>query len=370
LIVVDQAAYHGLLGLDYGRGPDIPIFKDRAETILSGGLLYRDVHTETPPIINYVLTIPVLMGGSLLAYQWFFALCNIGVALLLFEVWRRRDEDQASLVAVLFLLNPFTLHHATLNPQDEPLVLLFFLAPLALFVAERYGRSAVAMGVGIWTKMWPVLMLPLFLLARRSLVDRSKMIGITAIISLIIVTPFLLLASGDFLWFLRFYLLGVEEEGSGGVSLWHFLDQVGAKPPAAVMLGFVGIAIMGGYWFSHRKGWDPWKTTTFVVCLFFLVYPKIHSGYYLLPLALLLPYIHGRWRLYGLTLLMFATVEATFKFADGTIAPVGALIAIPIALALVTDALLLLLIKNALLDGDLGPLPDDRAHRRPQPVGI
>ncbi len=139
---------------------------------------------------------------------------------------------------------------------------------------------------------------------------------------------------------MRFYLLGVEGEGSGGVSLWHFLDQGGLKPPSLVMLGLVGGVVLGGYWYSIKREWDQWRTATLVVCLFFLVYPKIHSGYYMLPLALLLPYMVDDRRLYALTILMFGTVLVTFKFADGTLSPEGGFIVVPIVTALLTDIIL------------------------------
>ncbi len=197
IIAVDQAAYHGLLGIEYDRGPDIDIFRDRAETILSGGLLYRDVHTESPPVVNYALVIPVLMGGSLLAFQVFFAACNIAVALLLFETLSRRDERIASMVAVLYLLNPFTLYHATLNPQDEPLVVLFFLLPLSLMVMNRYLPSALALGAGIWAKMWPVLLGPMYVLGKRTLSDKLKALGIIGAVSAVIVVPFIVLCPGE-----------------------------------------------------------------------------------------------------------------------------------------------------------------------------
>ena len=161
--------------------------------------------------------------------------------------------------------------------------------------------------------------------------------------------PYLVLCAGDFGWFLRFYFLGIDGEGSGGVSLWHFLDQRGLKPPSVVMLGLVGAAVLGGYWYSMRREWDVWRTTTLVVCLFFLVYPKIHSGYFLLPLALLLPYMVDDRRLYALSFLMFGTVLATFKFVDGTLSPNGMLIAIPVALAIATDLMLIVLVMNTIV---------------------
>jgi uncharacterized membrane protein len=322
------------------------------------------VHTETPPIINYALTIPVMLGGSLLAYQVFFALCNIAAALLLYNVLRRWGEEKGSMVALLYLMNPFTLYHATFNPQDEPLVLLFFLLPLAFFLVGRFNRSAVALGVGIWAKMFPLLMLPLFMIQRMDPRTRLQAIGLIAAVSALIIVPFLVIAAADATWFLRFYFLGVGEEGSGGVSLWHFLNQIGLKPPSIVMLGLVGLAVIGGYWYAYRREWETWRTLTLVVCLFFLVYPKIHSGYFLLPLVLLLPYIVNDIKLYGLTFLLFGTVIATFKFADGTISPDGGMIAVPILLTLITDLILIFLVHRTVLRDVEGPMVDVRPARR------
>ncbi|NIP36767.1 MAG: DUF2029 domain-containing protein, partial [Thermoplasmata archaeon] len=210
LIAVDQAAYHDVIPLDYGRGPDIPAWVARGETILEGDLLYRDVRTETPPVINLVMTVPVAAGGSLLAFQLFFTMCNILVALLLYETIRRCDERLGALVAILYLINPFTLFHATFYTQDEPLVLLFFLVPLALMVRGMFYRSAVALGIGIWTKMWPLLLAPMYIFERRPLIDRAKAMALIGGVSAVIIVPFLLICPEDCTWFIRFYLLGAE----------------------------------------------------------------------------------------------------------------------------------------------------------------
>jgi hypothetical protein len=349
IIAIDQAFFTGLIDFDYGRSADLAIFNERGRTILEGGLLYRDVHTESPPFVNYLLVIPVMLGGTHLAYQVFFSACNIIAALMLFSAFRSQDVRRASLVAILFLGNPFTIYHSTLNPQDEPLVLLFFLTPLILMAAERFYSSAVATGIGIWTKMWPFLLTPLYLLERRPLADRMRAIAIMAAISAMVMLPFMLLCPDDACWFMSFYFLGVEGEGAGGISLWRFLDEAGAKPPTAILLTILAGAIIGSFWYAHKRGWDRWTTVTVVVVLFFLFYPKVHTGYYLLPLALLLPYLTRRLRFYYLTVPMFALVVVAHKFTDGALPLSGALIAVPIALAISTDLILVYLLDQAVL---------------------
>jgi len=352
LIAVDQAAYHGIIPLEYGRGPDIPIWVARGNTILEGDLLYQDVRTETPPVINLALAVPVAFGGSLLAFQIFFTLCNILVALILYETIRLRNERLGALVAILYMVNPFTLFHATFYTQDEPLVLLFYLVPLALLVRGMFNQSAVALGIGIWAKMWPLLLAPMFLLERRPVMDRAKAIAIIGAVSAAIIVPFLLIAPDDFTWFMRFYFLGAEGESAPGYSFWSFLDQRGLRPPAWAMLALVGAAVMGGYWYSNKHGWDHWRTATLVTILFIVTYPKMHSGFYLLPLALLLPYIAHDLKLYSLTFVMFGTVLGSMKFADGNADPSGAMIAVPLLLTLTTDIILLyLLYKGTICTG-------------------
>ncbi len=349
LIAFDQASYHGLIELDYGRSVDIKVFRERGETILSGDCLYRDVRTKTPPVVNYVLVIPVLFGGSLLAFQVFFSACVIVAALMMFELLRRRNERRASLAALLFLMNPFSYFHSTINCQDEPLIVLFFFTPLVLLLSGRFRESAVATGVGIWTKMWPLLLTPLYFFETRNWRKNLLAVALILVVSALIVIPFLVICPDDFLWFIRFYFLGIETEEAGGVALWRFLDDIGLKPPSVVMLALVGTAILGGYWYSHKKGWDSWRSISLVVILFFLVYPKLHSGYYLLPLILLLPYIVDSPRLWSLTFLLFATVIGAHKFHVGSFDTAGGLIAIPIALAIATDLVLVYLLRETVL---------------------
>jgi len=347
LIAIDNWAFQSIDG--YQRSPDIPIFRHRAETILKGGLLYRDVHTETPPVVNYVMTIPVLFGGSYLAFQIFFSMCNIAVSMLLFYTFNNRTEKGASLLALFYVIHPFSWFHSTLDCQDEPLILLLFIIPIYLLLKSKYLESATAAGIGIWAKMWPLLLCPLYLIKGKKWMSRFTAILHILFLSIIIIGPFLLLAPEESTWFLRFYFLGVEGEGSGGISLWHFLDQRGMMPPSMLLGSTVMVLVLGLYLWADKEDWGVWKTITVVMTVFFVLYPKIHSGYYLIPLVLLMPYMLKDARYAILSFLMFTTVFTAFKFSDGTIHPDGVLILVPICCALITNMLLLLALKDLVI---------------------
>ena len=62
---------------------DLDIFRDRAETILDGDLLYRDTDyvTLSPPIINYLFVPAVLLGNTALVWVCWFGFrspCKFG----------------------------------------------------------------------------------------------------------------------------------------------------------------------------------------------------------------------------------------------------------------------------------------------------
>ncbi|MBS3772881.1 MAG: hypothetical protein KGY55_01625, partial [Candidatus Thermoplasmatota archaeon] len=74
---------------------DNQLYIQRAQTILDGRLLYRDVDTQTPPLINYLLVPPVAAGGSALAFEIYFSMFIVLTALSLYHFLSRIDDRKA-----------------------------------------------------------------------------------------------------------------------------------------------------------------------------------------------------------------------------------------------------------------------------------
>ncbi|MCE5295653.1 MAG: hypothetical protein LLG16_00930, partial [Euryarchaeota archaeon] len=45
------------------------------------------------------------------------------------------------------------------------------------------------------------------------------------------------------------------------------------------------------------KGWGAWKSATLIMVVFIIVYPKMHKGYYIMPMALLMVWAVDDWRI-------------------------------------------------------------------------
>ncbi|HVO77863.1 MAG TPA: hypothetical protein VMS79_03235, partial [Methanomassiliicoccales archaeon] len=110
----------------FGRTTDVNFYRERAQAILDGKVLYRDITIESPPLINYLYVPAQLAGGSDLAYQIWFCAFTILTALVLYWGLRRFDDYRAFMVALLFLTSPIAVLESAIGIQDEAIVFFFF----------------------------------------------------------------------------------------------------------------------------------------------------------------------------------------------------------------------------------------------------
>ena len=116
---------------------DVQLYIERARTILNGKLLYKDVVTRTPPLINYLLIPPVYLGASALAFEIYFSFFIILTILAIYHFLSSIDKKLAFFSALSFLFIPTTLATPTLCRQDESIVVFFFILPLLLLYASK-----------------------------------------------------------------------------------------------------------------------------------------------------------------------------------------------------------------------------------------
>ena len=104
--------YHAPRG--YYGSTELPRFADpwiaRSETVLNGGLLYRDVFTATPPLTNLLIIppslVPIIYGNvnpwATLSFMVFFSLFNLFTAYILLAMGS--GKAAGFWAAVIFLL--------------------------------------------------------------------------------------------------------------------------------------------------------------------------------------------------------------------------------------------------------------------------
>lgn len=303
--------------------PDIRLYRERTSTILEGGLLYTDVHTETPPLINYLLIPAQLMGGGdhIWVYSAYFSFFGLISALMMYHALRRYDDWLAFVMGLLFILSPFGFIEAGLG-EDETIVAFTVLLPALLMVLERNRLASLAIGLGIWTKMWAILLAPAHFLQQRSWKERWIMIGIIAGVTILVALPFLILCGDEFTWFLQYYFIGNPDRKAEGFSTFQFLQWGGYGIPMRISLALVLIGLLFAYLYAYKKGLGKWESMTLAVTVFFVLYPKMHTGYYLIPIAFLLAWAAENRHIAARCFLMFLPVILAVAFSP-TVGPGG-----------------------------------------------
>ncbi|HUT27283.1 MAG TPA: glycosyltransferase 87 family protein [Methanomassiliicoccales archaeon] len=299
MIIVDNTFLVNVIDEDLSH-PDLDVYRERAQTILDGNLLYRDVHTETPPFINYLLVVPQLLGGAEHDWVWsiYFSLFAFLLASLIYLSLRQYDELKAYLAGGVVLLSPFTLVESGTG-EDESIVAFIFILAVVLMLLQRRNQASVAIGVGIWTKMFPVLLFPVHFLQQRNWKDRFQTIIIALLVTGIIALPFVLLCWEDFSYFLNFYFLGDGGRPTGGSSFWHFLNMGGWGIPSVVQLALLGVAMAFAYLYPYHMRMSVWQSVIIVMMVFFIFYPKVHMGYWIMMVALLSIWAAQNWKIWA-----------------------------------------------------------------------
>lgn len=295
--------YHAPRGY-YGT-IDQPRFADpwiaRSETILNGGLLYRDVFTSTPPLTNLLLLppslIPILVGmvnpWATLSFMVYFSLFNLFTALVLLKTGP--SKTAGFWAAVLFLLNPLTFGNTVLRRQDESIVVFFIAVSLLFILKNQHTRAAIAIGVSLLVKLTGGLLIPAAFFNKRN----WRYIVIPPLVFFIGLLPFFILAGRDAI-FWDFTTSGAQHpfqfKGVSLMTLWNAMNvgtrQISILPVAILMIvGVVGAAaIIARYRFGIVE--DMIILTTAV----FLFSPKLHTGYFSI-LVLLMAMLIKDWRL-------------------------------------------------------------------------
>jgi len=319
MIVVDNNYLISAIDEDLSH-PDLDVYRARAQTILDGGLLYRDVHTETPPIINYILIPPQLLGGADLDWVWsiYFSMFAFLLAALMYLGLRHLDEGKAYLAGMIVLISPYTLAESGTG-EDESIVAFIFMLAVVLMLLRRRNSASASIGVGIWTKMFPILLFPVYFLQQRNWKDRLTVVLFVVAATALIALPFVLLCWDDFSFFLNFYFLGESGRPTGGHSIWHFLWMGGWNPPSVVQLAILGVAMTFAYLYPYYKKMGVWQSVTIMLMTFFTFYPKVHGGYWIMLVALLSVWAVEDRRIWARTFFAFLPMILATMLAQGEV---------------------------------------------------
>jgi len=301
---------------------DIPIFRDRVETILDGEWLYEDTEkiTVTPPLINYLLVPAVLLGDTLVIWElWFTFFIFLSSVLLFYIIEPNFGTRSAISASMLFASSPFAFFTSVAMVQDDAIIVVFLLLAFLFLARLMWLSAAVVFGLGTMTKLFPALCAPLAFFGPKGIQTKLKVVCFGLGSALLISLPFILFAQEGFFQFIEFYLLGRQPTSSTqafeevslitqrGMSFWKFLAVMGLVIPTGLLHGMLLISVVGIWAAVMKEKLDI--QTGFLLCILsiFVFYSKIHFGYHLMILGLLIPHSYQNlsrlWSLFFVSLM-------------------------------------------------------------------
>jgi uncharacterized membrane protein len=326
-----------------------------ALNILHGQVPYVNFLSEYPPWVLFSFLLPALLFRSLTAYYVVFT-----VELLLFDLLAMALIARISSRLGISVKKSLLIHALVLIAIGPIIVASFDIIPAVLVLAALTffisGRSNIAwafVGLGVMTKLYPIIVAPFFVLyqvRQKQYKQIAQGVTILIVVVLALSLPWLVLNTKGFLATFTYHLeRGLHSESTYGsillVGKILGLVQVGGiynfgswnlYSPLADQLARVSFIIMAGlfaivyllYTRAILRGtnnpietvvFKPTTTTTLVqyvsaAIFIFILSGKVFSMQYLVWLCPLLPLITGRWQIPLLASFLMAGAFSQFIY--------------------------------------------------------
>jgi uncharacterized membrane protein len=317
-----------------------------ARQMLSGHIPYRDFPSEYPPLALLFFLLPGLFLQTTVPYSWAFAteliLCD---ALVIFFMV---DLSPLLKIPVKHSLGAYTLLILAVGPivvsRYDILPAMLALAALWAFMRERIGLAWAAAALGVIAKMYPALIVPLFIiyhLKNRQYRQLAKGGAIFLAIVLIGTIPWLVIDAPGFWHSMSYHFnrgLHIEStygtallvgrlSGMTGMDIGYAYGSWNIILPLADRLAGISLFVVAGFlivvyvlfalrlWRVHvgDPASDLLRYAALAVVVFMLA-DKVFSAQYLIWLCPLLPLIAVRRRYFMLGLFIIAAALTQYVY--------------------------------------------------------
>ena len=167
-IVLILSALNILKAINYSTYPDFTVYFQSARDAFDGKNPYITQGYAYPPI-SLILFLALTPFGLILAGKiWFFIsifLCFLSIYLL-FTMYLKKTNFKIKLFLLVLIFNFFPFKFSLGMGQLNSLP-LFFLSLFLYFYENNRKRSAVFISLSMWSKFFPTLIIPFFILRKQ-----------------------------------------------------------------------------------------------------------------------------------------------------------------------------------------------------------
>ena len=321
---------------------DVAHYFDYAQRTFDGQVPYRDFSLEYPPGF-----LPVMLAAGPADHGYYdrfrllmLALGAFAIVLLvvaLFLVGASATELAAGVLVLATL--PLTLTPGLVFERFDLWPAVLVLLALVSLLRERLGLSLAGLGVGATAKLYPLVLVPLVLIARRGSTRVRRDLAIGAAAALVLVLPFALVAPrglGHVASLLVRRPLHVESLGGSILLAGHQLgayeptiylsfgaswDLAGPAARAVALVGSVleaaALIVVWVFFARGPRGPRELLLAAAAAVTGFVAFGKVLSPQYLVWVAAAVPLALGRVRPFALTATVAAALLTRYIYNEG-----------------------------------------------------
>lgn len=264
---------------------------------------------------SYFLVSAFFEGYEIIVLRIVLLLASLLLVYFILQIAKQLQLKKENLNVLPFLiLNPIWFFDGVLGIHLEMLLITFLCAAIFTLLRKKFFASGVLLSLSIFTKLYPLLFLPVFLFydGFNNFKDRGKFI-LGLLIGSVINLPFLYQK-------IHFeHLLGsvqrFHEHWIASPGLYYFIQQYfGNSADSITMILLVGGLIVI-YYLSLRKKISLIHACGAILIVYIFLSKTIFS-WYLLPLLVFLPFVSGKYKFLLFTPLIFYSLQ--YSFIDAT----------------------------------------------------
>ncbi|MBI5466346.1 MAG: DUF2029 domain-containing protein [Candidatus Kerfeldbacteria bacterium] len=279
---------------------DFGVFFSGRGWVQRGQILLQDGYAEYPPLALVYITWPRLVTDSFEGYHWLLWLINAAMyvagGILTWSLCQRIQLGPARLLWLAWLLPSVVFY--SLNRFDVfPMVLA--LLSLWLALSDKWCASWFVWGLAVITKLYPILLLPLWLVLARRRGEKFWPATIYGLIGPLTLTLAEVISAGGAA-IIKPYLVQASRVIEPGSTIWVFLQSwyhhAGVYKPNWQMLIHIGQLLLPAWWLYGVTGQRNFKGE------------KNHLVLAALTLLLLIglhPFYSNQWWLWVLPFIIF-----------------------------------------------------------------
>jgi len=265
--------------------------------------------TEGLPYIDLVFEYPVLIGMVVKALTWlsdsyeaFLGLnaalalfSGIGSTIILYKMSKDNGRFSVSSISIFWIFAPSMLMYGVYN--WDLFGLFFMLFSIYMFLQNKLTLSSISLAIGICIKLFPVFLLPIYLLKTKQVNEKVKIVSLVGVTWLLINLPFAVANFDGWFYPYRWQIimrppnpdnlwgLLIKEFGGGYIDFYQVHDPEVSASLSVVLSATLLTSYLAMLYFKREENILKLGFYVFTV---FLLFNKIYSPQYNLWL---LPFI-------------------------------------------------------------------------------